>query len=277
MKPMTRTLDLDTPPPRTEKLGNHWGHAAVVASIASAALLPGTAEAEDLYLRVGIGLGRSAETQFTDEDCSSIFPAALYGCGTGGDGTPFRSIGNFSTAASLEFGLGYAVAPAVRLETLVEYWPRFTFDGRANFLDPERLQSVSADLSSLSGMLAAYVDLPKLGLRKFSPFIGGGIGAARVAIGETRMTFPKTTTIVPGTSRTGLTWMLTAGLGISLAEQTTLDLAWRYTDYGVIETGEGKGRVEWRDGSREPLALDLARTRAKLRSYGFRLSLRYAF
>ena len=82
MKPMTRTLDLDTPPPRTEKLGNHWGHAAVVASIASAALLPGTAEAEDLYLRVGIGLGRSAETQFTDEDCSSIFPAALYGCGT---------------------------------------------------------------------------------------------------------------------------------------------------------------------------------------------------
>ena len=104
-----------------------------------------------------------------------------------------------------------------------------------------------------------------------------GIGAARVAIGETRMTFPKTTTIVPGTSRTGLTWMLTAGLGISLAEQLTFDLAWRYMDYGVIETGEGKGRVEWRDGSREPLALDLARTRAKLRSYGFRLSLRYAF
>ena len=75
----------------------------------------------------------------------------------------------------------------MRLEALFEYWPRFTFDGRANFLDPERLQSVSADLSSLSGMLAAYVDLPQLGLRKlglFNPFIGGGIGAARVAIDE---------------------------------------------------------------------------------------------
>ena len=71
--------------------------------------------------------------------------------------------------------------------------------------------------------------------------------------------------------------MLTAGLGISLGEQTTLDLAWRYTDYGVIETGAGRGRVEWRDGSREPLALDLAPTRAKLRSHGLRLSLRYAF
>ena len=83
------------------------------------------------------------------------------------------------------------------------------------------------------------------------------------------MTFPKTTTIVPGTSRTGLTWMLTAGLGMSLGgERTVLDLAWRYTDYGVIETGEGMGRVEWRDGSSQPLALELAQTRAKLRNHG---------
>ena len=280
MKQMTRTLD--APPTRTEKFWNHWGRAAVVTSSAAAAwLLSGTAEAEDFYLRAGISLDRPAETQFTDEDCSSVFPAALYGCGTGGDGAPLRSVGNFSTAAGVEFGLGYAVAPTVSLEALVEYWPRFTFDGRANFLDPERLQSVSADLSSLSGMLAAYVNLPELGLRKlglFNPFIGGGIGAARVAIGETRMTFPKTTTIVPGTSRTGLTWMLTAGLGMSLGgERTMLDLAWRYTDYGVIETGEGMGRVEWRDGSREPLALELAPTRAKLRNHGLRLSLRYVF
>ena len=186
-KPMTRTLD--TSPPRTEKLRNHWGQAAAVASIAASSLLPRTAEAEDLYLRAGIGVDRPAETQFTDEHCSSVFPAALYGCGTGGDGAPLRSIGDFGTAAGLELGLGYAVAPAVRLEALVEYWPRLTFDGRANFLEPERLQSVSANLSSLSGMLAAYVDLPELGLRKLSPFIGGGIGAARVAIGETRMKF----------------------------------------------------------------------------------------
>ena len=35
--------------------------------------------------------------------------------------------------------------------------------GRANFLDPDRRQSVSADLAALSGILAAYVDLPGLG------------------------------------------------------------------------------------------------------------------
>ena len=57
------------------------------------------------------------------------------------------------------------------------------------------------------------------------------------------MTFLRTTTVVPGASR----------------------------------TGRGAGRVVWRDGSREPLPLDLAATRARLASHGLRLSLRYAF
>ena len=201
-----------------------------------------------------------------------------YGCGLGGDGAPRRSVGDVGTVAGVELGLGYAVAPAVRLEALLTYRPRFTFDGHANFLDPDRQQSVSVGLSSLSGILAAYVDLPGLGVRPlgpFSPFVGGGLGAARVASGETRMTFPKTRTLVPGTRRTGLTWRLTAGLGMSWGERATLDLAWRYTDAGVIETGAGQGRVEWLDGSRDPVGLDLAPTQAPLRSHGLHLSLRY--
>ena len=104
-------------------------------------------------------------------------------------------------------------------------------------------------------MLAAYVDLPELGvprLGRFSPFLGGGAGAVQVEIGETRMAFPRTTTIVPGARRVNLAWMLTAGIATSLDYDTTLELAWRYTDLGPVETGEGRGRVVWRDGSREP-------------------------
>ena len=95
-------------------------------------------------------------------------PAALYGCGRGGDGAHYRSLGDFGTSAALEVGLGYAAAPApaVRLEVLVEYRPRFAFEGRANFLEPGRRQSVAADLPSLSGMLAAYVNLAAPGLPK---------------------------------------------------------------------------------------------------------------
>ena len=118
---------------------------------------------------------------------------------------------------------------------LAEYRPRLAFEGRANFLEPRRQQSVAAELSSLSAMLAAYVDLPGLGLPRLgplAPFVGAGVGAARTRIGETRMTFPRTTTIVPGASRAGFAWMLTAGVAVTLDERMTLDLAWRYTDLG---------------------------------------------
>ena len=213
-------------------------------------------------------------------DCSSASPAALYGCGTGGDGAPLRSLGDFGTAGALEVGLGYAPAAALRLEALVEYRPRLAFEGLANFLEPGRRQTVAADLSSLSAMLAAYVDLSAFGVPKpgpFAPFVGAGVGSVRTRIGETRMTFPKTTTLVPGASRTEFTWMATAGVAAAVGERTTLDLAWRYTDLGTVETGQGEGRVVYRDGSREPVLLDLAPTRTKLRSHGLRISLRYAF
>ena len=122
------------------RAATRWPHGAPVVAVAlraaAARRLPGSAAAEAVYLRAGIGLTRPADTQFTDADCSSLVPAALYGCGLGGNGAPHRAVGDVGTVAGLELGLGYAVSSAVRLEALVAYRPRFTFDGRANFLDP---------------------------------------------------------------------------------------------------------------------------------------------
>ena len=212
-----------------------------------------TARADDFYLRAGGGLDGSEETRFKDKSCSSTSPAALYGCGTGKDGAPTSTLGDFGTMAGFELGIGRAVAPALRLEAVFQHRPSFSFKGRANFVQTTARQSVSADLSSLSGMIAAYVDLPQLGLRKlgpFSPFIGGGAGVSRIDIGETRMEFPKTATIVPGGQRIGFARMLTAGVGIALTGTVILDLAYRYTNSGAAETGRATGRIEWHDGSR---------------------------
>ena len=260
--------------------GSGCAHRTGLAATALAIwLASGAAVADDYYLRGGIGLDRPGEAAFTDTDCSSTVPAALYGCGTGGDGAPYRSAGEFGTVPAVELGLGYA-AGAIRIEALVEYRPQYTFKGRANFLALDRRQDVSAKLSSVSGMVAGFVDLAALGLPKpgpFAPFLGAGIGAAHTRIGKTTMTFPATTTTVPGGSRTGLAWMATAGVAVALDERVVLDLAWRYSDLGEIRTPRGAGRVVWRDGSREPLPLDLAPTKARLRGHGVRLSLRYAF
>ena len=232
------------------------------------------------YVRAGTGLDRPAETVFSDRDCSSVSRAALYGCGRGGDGAPHRSVGDFGTPAAFELGLGRVATRALRLEVLAAYRPRLAFRGRANFLEPMRKQSVEAKVSTLSALLAVHVDLPAAGVVKIGPlepFVGVGAGVVRTRIGETTMTFPRTTTTVPGAERTEFAWMVTAGVAAVLNARTTLELAWRYSDLGEVRTGRGAGRVVWLDGSREPLPLDLAATRARLGNHGLRLSLRYAF
>ena len=278
---MSRIVGNRTLPEAASARSRGGSRACVAAIVLAAAVGPasGTAGAGDRYLRGGIGLDRPGKAAFTDTDCSSTVPAALYGCGTGGDGARLRSAGEFGTVPAVELGLGYD-AGAVRFEALVEYRPRYRFEGRANFLAPDRRQEVSAKLSSVSGMLAGFVELGALGLPepgRFAPFAGAGIGVAHTRIGKTTMTFPKTTTTVPGGRRTGLAWMATAGVAVALGGRVTLDLAWRYSDLGEIRTARGPGRVVWRDGSREPLPLDLAPTKARLKAHGVRASLRYAF
>ena len=242
-------------------------------------LASGAAAADNHYLRAGIGLDRPGNTAFSDVDCSSTAPAALYACGTGGDGAPYRSVGDFGAVPTIELGLGYTAGPA-RFELLVEYRPHSSFRGRANFLAPGTREEVKAKLSSVSGMLAGFVDLAGVGLPetgRFAPFAGAGIGVVHTRIGKMTMTFPATTTTVPAGNQTGLAWMVTAGVAMAVGERTILDLAWRYTDLGKVRTDRGRGRVVWRDGSRQPLPLDLAPTEARLKSHGVRLSLRYAF
>ena len=158
-------------------------------------------------------------------------------------------------------------------------WRRVPFAGRANFLATEREQSVMTRRSSLSGAVAVKFDLVSLGapqIAGFRPFAGAGIGRVRHRLGETTMTFARTQTIVPGASRTDWTWVLTAGLSRVLSERTVLDVAWRYADEGEAFTGEGAGRVQWRDGSRA-LALDLASTRANVTSHSVGISVRYGW
>ena len=238
------------------------------------------ADAGRFYFVIGVVFDWSEETRFQDKNCASTSPAALYGCGNGLDGTPFGARGDFGTMTGFDLGFGYAMTAALRLEALMEYHPSFSFKGLSNFVQTTDRQDVSADLSSLHGVLAAYWDLTEVGVPRIGPlrpFIGGGGGLSRITIDETLMEFPKTTTVVPGGEHVNSAWMLAAGVAQSLGERVTLNVAWRYTDSGTVETGQAKGRVVWRDGSRDPLEFDLAKTRANLSNHGLRVSLRYVF
>ena len=94
-------------PACTAPLRVKWLHLAAALIGIAATMVPGVGIADDVYLRAGIGFDRPAETRFMDKDCSSVSPAALYGCGTGGDGAALRSLGDFGTVAGVEFGVGH--------------------------------------------------------------------------------------------------------------------------------------------------------------------------
>ena len=260
-----------------------WKIHTIFSIAAAISLLSGAkAQANDVYVRAGVGLDWSEDTRFKDKDCTNHTPPAiyaLYGCGTGNDGAPLSTRGDFSAPAGFELGLGHAIMPALRIEAFFQYRPRFTLTGRTNFLQTQGRQEVSARLSSLSGMFAAYVDLPQLGLPRlgpFSPFIGGGAGASYIDIGKTRMKFTRTRTIVPGGHQVNFTWMLTAGVSTSLTDRLMLDLAYRYTDSGSVETDEGIARVVNRAGD-VLVPLNVGQTHAHLSSHGVWVSLRYTF
>ena len=103
------------------------------------------------YLQIGASLDLTSKTRFGDRNCLSTSPAALYGCGTGGDGIARGTRGEFGMAGGVEVGLGYVATPGLRLETSIAYRPRYSFEGTANFLQTDALQAVSADQQSASG------------------------------------------------------------------------------------------------------------------------------
>ena len=86
----------------------HYGvpGAAVALMAVAATLLPGLAVAQDVYVRAGIDLSRPADTHFTDADCASLVPAALYGCGLGDDGAPLRRWETSARSQALSLGSG---------------------------------------------------------------------------------------------------------------------------------------------------------------------------
>jgi len=253
---------------------------AAVAIVFLVAGMPAAAADNGAYFRIGAGLDRLSDTRFLDTDCRSESPAALYGCGLGKNGDVLSTVGGFGRTAAFEVGWGRPVTSMARLELSVDYRPRHTFRGTANFLAPSRMQSVEAEISSWTGLVSAYLDLPPVAVGNSPsarPFIGAGFGVGRNELRQMLQTFPKTTTVVPGDAWAGRVWMLTAGMAVPLGDAVSLDVAWRYTEAGDLDTGSGEGRVIWRDGSREPLVLDLAPTRARLQGHGIRVSLRYAY
>ena len=225
------------------------------------------------YGRLDLGHDWASGSTFRDWNCGGSDPKAvpLYGCAA-------RAAGDVGTSVALSAGIGWRFSDILRADATIGWRPGFTFKGQANF-PVSGDQSVTGDVDALTGLVSGYVDLApllRLDLGPVKPFVGAGIGLSRNRTDGMTLSFssiPQRVT-TPGGERWDFAWMVTAGIGFALSEAATLEIAWRYTDFGKAETDRGDALRVRPSGE---LVLPIDGTEATLRAHGVSIGLRYAF
>ena len=246
-------------------------------------LFPDAGMAAGWYVRGTIGYEKSLAADFSDTDCASANPAALFGCANGINGKAIGAYGDFGRFPLAEVAVGRQFLPWLRADLSLAYRFQMTYDGNANFIPPTvgANQPVSADANSISGMANVFIDinglLPEKKLWRFQPYVGGGVGISYNRIDRMTFLFPENTgkhkiSITPAGDRKDFAFMLAVGTGIILTEHLSLDIAYRYFDLGRVETDPGLMYMDTR-----PAGIAVNGIESRLRTHGPAVGLRYQF
>jgi opacity protein-like surface antigen len=247
----------------------------------SALLLPDIGTAAGWYLRGAVGYEKSLAANFSDTDCASAKPPALFGCVSGNDGQAVGAYGDFGHFPLAEIAVGRQFLPWLRADLAVAYRFNMNYDGNANFLSVGANQPVSAKADSLSGMVNLFVDINGLlngkKLWRFQPYVGGGVGLSYNRIGQMTFLFPENprahkVSITPSGDRKDFAFMMAVGTGIILTEHLSLDIAYRYFDLGRVETAPGIMVMDTM-----PAGIAINNIESRLRTHGLAVGLRYQF
>lgn len=235
--------------------------------------------AADWYARAVIGYESSQSADFFDDDCSSSDPPALFGCGTGVDGRPLGAYGDFGSFAVLDAAVGRRVLPWLRTDVSIAWRPHMVYSGEANFRGVPGNQPVDSTASAFTAMLNVFIDLvykAETPLSRFQPYIGGGVGISYNRLDSMTYLFPELTThkisVTPSGSSVHPAYTLALGTGIVISERISLDIAYRWSHLGRVETDAGRMYM-----NHMPQGIDIAGTSAPLRTHGLHVGLRYNF
>jgi opacity protein-like surface antigen len=207
-----------------------------------------------LYLRgdLGVGIGSVGSLSVREANGDSVAGLRTYDEDAG-------------TALIGGIGVGYAFNSWLRFDVTGEYRGGARLSGRDRYpLGPTpNVNNYDAEWSSIVGMANAYVDLGTFcELGCITPYIGAGIGYANHSIsgfqdaggdGEGSTTYGYGKNV----SDSGLAWALMAGLAYQVNDKLTLDLGYRYMNFGDLPTVKvtnaafdaDAGRVTFKDVS----------------------------
>jgi opacity protein-like surface antigen len=92
---------------------------------------------------------------------------------------------------------------------------------------------VTAKVRSWNLMANGYYDVP---LPFGTPYFGAGLGWASNKVNNVNFSNSGVTVRVPGGTKSGVALALMAGVGVPITSTITLDIGYRYTDLGKLET-----------------------------------------
>jgi len=137
---------------------------------------------------------------------------------------------DLSGAYSLGAGVGYQINRHFRTDLTVDYWFKSDFRGSTAGSSGGCDPCVSTDSSSYSALLLmanAYVDLGTYA--GVTPYVGAGIGGARVKWGDLINEIDTGTFPHRGGKEWRFAWSLMAGASYCLTDSLQLDAGYRYT------------------------------------------------
>lgn len=239
------------------------------------------AQSAGWYIRGTAGYEKSMASDFSDTDCTSRHPAALFGCVKGRDGLPIGAYGDFGHFPLVEASVGRQLLPWLRADLSLAYRFDMKYDGNANFLSVGPHQPVSAKADALSGMVNVYIDingfLSERKLWRFQPYLGGGTGFSYNRIGQMTFLFPDNPgkhkiSITPSGDRKNFAYSMAIGTGIVITEHLRLDIAYRYFDLGSVETNPGNMSMDVL-----PAGIFINSIESRVRTHGPAMGIRYHF
>jgi opacity protein-like surface antigen len=213
-------------------------------SMAAAADLRGTIDYEPLpvyeevmgggwYLRGDIGITNQSTKRLTNAyyDTPGAWPVEFLHKG-------------FASSPFIGVGVGYAFNNWLRVDVTGEYRSKASFSALdrygpdlAVFSPLNGTNYYTAKKHEWVGLVNAYLDLGTW--HGITPFVGAGIGVAKVTIAD----FTDTNTVqgavwsAPSASRTNLAWALYAGAAVDVTDRLKFELAYRYLRIGDARAG----------------------------------------
>jgi opacity protein-like surface antigen len=174
-----------------------------------------------------VGPARSAPTFFyVRADAGGSFP-------TGSD------LDGFDSSPVFGAGIGFSPLPFLRTDVTLTY--RSDYPGAATDTTlPGVALNEKSDIKSLVGMINAYYDFPTFA--SVTPYVGGGIGAARNELGTTTISSGGTQLAsINGSTKTNFAWQVGAGVAFSVLPTIAIDVSYHYLDAGKFESATFAG------------------------------------